>query len=462
MRRRSAIAALVTLAIAAPCAPAAWAPPTGAPTRRRRASAQAHQAAEARAVRRGARTPSRRRPPGKTASVMLADRHRRQGRGRGRRGRCNPRAPRSTRPRSRRSSSSSSSRPRSTTSRRRSRSPTATTSSSKKSRGGPIVNFEGVVRDRVTKKPTARRSRSRSTGGAKPSPTTTGHFEFDDVPAGKHAVTICGRGLHHRHAPRRPSRRASTSRSSTRSSRKEEKRRSDDDPTSRSWSSRRASRRRSSPPRSRSKKGGASPARRATRSRSCRTCPASRARRSARARSSCGARRRRTRASTSTACAIPLLYHGGGLRSTVNSDMVRAIELVARRLRRRVRPRPRRPRHGRHARAAQPTAFTATSSADVIDASAMVEAPHRRQDPRRRRRAQELPRPRSSPLVTSQDVGEFVPIPSYYDAQAKIVRDLGENESRRALPFDVARQAHAHRGQPRPGANAPRRNHHRL
>ena len=49
---------------------------------------------------------------------------------------------------------------------------------------------------------------------------------------------------------------------------------------------------------------------------------------------------------------IPTLYHFGGLRSTVNSEMVSSLQLRARRLRRRARARPRRRHRGRDAQPA--------------------------------------------------------------------------------------------------------------
>jgi hypothetical protein len=124
---------------------------------------------------------------------------------------------------------------------------------------------------------------------------------------------------------------------------------------------------------------------------------------------------------------IPLLYHGGGLRSTINSDMVRAINLA---------PGGWGAEYGRglgglvtiDTRAPRADGFHGYVAGDVIDASAMVEGPI---DSKTRfaiaGRQSYLDRDLS--LVTSQDVGEFIPIPSYYDAQAKVVRDLGENES---------------------------------
>ncbi len=124
---------------------------------------------------------------------------------------------------------------------------------------------------------------------------------------------------------------------------------------------------------------------------------------------------------------IPSLYHGGGLRSTINSDMVRAIDLS---------PGGYGPEYGRglgglvsiDTRAPRADKIHGYVAADIIDASAMLEAPLSG-----RTRAAAAGRvsylDRALNTVTSRDVGEFVPIPSYYDSQLKFVHDLGENES---------------------------------
>jgi TonB family protein len=124
---------------------------------------------------------------------------------------------------------------------------------------------------------------------------------------------------------------------------------------------------------------------------------------------------------------IPLLYHGGGLRSTINSDMVRAIDLA---------PGGYGPEYGRglgglvtiDTRAPRSDKLHGYVAADVIDASAMVEAPisgHTRAAVAARKSYLDG----VLSQVSSKDVTEFVPIPSYYDAQFKIVQDLRENET---------------------------------
>jgi TonB family protein len=124
---------------------------------------------------------------------------------------------------------------------------------------------------------------------------------------------------------------------------------------------------------------------------------------------------------------IPLLYHGGGLRSTVNSDMVRAIDLA---------PGGYGPDFGRglgglvtiDTRPPRSDRIHGYAAADAIDASAMVEAPIG-SSTRVAVAGRKSYLDKALNLFTSKDVGEFVPIPSYYDAQLKISHDLRENES---------------------------------
>lgn len=124
---------------------------------------------------------------------------------------------------------------------------------------------------------------------------------------------------------------------------------------------------------------------------------------------------------------IPLLYHGGGLRSTINSDLVRAIKLS---------PGGYGAEYGGglgglvtiDTRALRTDRVHGYAAADLIDASAMVEAPvakHTRVAVAGRKSYLD----RTLKLFTSKDVGDFIPIPSYYDAQLKITHDLGQNES---------------------------------
>lgn len=124
---------------------------------------------------------------------------------------------------------------------------------------------------------------------------------------------------------------------------------------------------------------------------------------------------------------IPLLYHGGGLRSVFTSDLVRSINLA---------PGGYGSEYGRglgglvtiDSRALRPTGFHGFAAVDVIDSAAMVEAPI---DGSTRiaiaGRKSYLDRTLS--VATSKEVGDFVPIPDYFDGQVKLTHDLGPNES---------------------------------
>lgn len=124
---------------------------------------------------------------------------------------------------------------------------------------------------------------------------------------------------------------------------------------------------------------------------------------------------------------IPLLYHGGGLRSVLTSDLVRTINLA---------PGGYGSEYGRglgglvtiDTRALRPTGFHGFVAADVIDTAAMVEAPIN-SSIRIAIAGRKSYLDRTLNVATSKDVGDFVPIPDYYDAQVKITHDLGPNET---------------------------------
>jgi TonB family protein len=128
---------------------------------------------------------------------------------------------------------------------------------------------------------------------------------------------------------------------------------------------------------------------------------------------------------------IPLLYHGGGLRSVFAGDLVRAINLA---------PGGYGSEYGRglgglvtiDTRALRTTGFHGFVAADVIDSAAMVEAPLSSKT-RIAIAGRKSYLDRSLSLFTSKDVGDFVPIPDYYDAQVKISHDLGQNETLEVL-----------------------------
>jgi TonB family protein len=141
---------------------------------------------------------------------------------------------------------------------------------------------------------------------------------------------------------------------------------------------------------------------------------------------------------------IPALYHVGGLRSTINADLVRSIDLS---------PGSYGAEYGRGLGGLvriemAPIAKEGVHgyvSADVMDTSAMLSAAL---TPRLRLavagRVSYLDRVLAG--VTSQDVGDFVPIPRYDDYQARATYALGPDEEL-ATTF-LASDDHLHRAIP--------------
>ena len=129
---------------------------------------------------------------------------------------------------------------------------------------------------------------------------------------------------------------------------------------------------------------------------------------------------------------VPLLYHGGGYRSILPSNFVKSVELV---------PGGYGPSYGRGLgglvtvamRPLDEDGIHGSAGADVIDASADVRA-------KVADRVHVAAGIRKSYLdtsvnaVTSEDVGNIVPIPRYWDAQARIVYELAPHET---LEFGV-------------------------
>ncbi len=124
---------------------------------------------------------------------------------------------------------------------------------------------------------------------------------------------------------------------------------------------------------------------------------------------------------------VPRLYHDGGYRSIMQSDMVRSVELI---------PGGYGPTYGRglggivsvQLARLDEKGFHGSASADTLDAGASV-----RDDLTDRLHVQLGGR--KSYLdsvvsaVTSQNLGQVVPIPQYYDGQARLVYDLGPHET---------------------------------
>ncbi len=124
---------------------------------------------------------------------------------------------------------------------------------------------------------------------------------------------------------------------------------------------------------------------------------------------------------------IPQLYHTGGFRATVNSDLVRAIDLA---------PGGYGAEYGRglgglvtvDSRALRNDRFHGYISSDVIDTSGLLEVPvGKTTRVAIAGRGSYLNETLS--LFTKEDVSEFVPIPRFFDGQFKIEQDLGENET---------------------------------
>lgn len=124
---------------------------------------------------------------------------------------------------------------------------------------------------------------------------------------------------------------------------------------------------------------------------------------------------------------IPRLYHDGGYRSVVHSDMVRSVELI---------PGGYGAMYGRglggivnvRLRPLDEDGFKGSLAADVIDASAAT----RVKIGDRLRVSAAVRRSHLAdilPLVANDDVGDVVPIPQYYDAQLRVGYELAPHET---------------------------------
>ncbi|MFI5297687.1 MAG: TonB-dependent receptor domain-containing protein [Polyangiales bacterium] len=128
---------------------------------------------------------------------------------------------------------------------------------------------------------------------------------------------------------------------------------------------------------------------------------------------------------------VPMLYHLGGLRSTINSDLVRGIELT---------PGGYGAEYGRglgglvtvETRGLRGDRAHGYAAADAMDASAMIEAPLG-SSTRVAAAARKSYLDDTLSLFTSRDVNDLFPIARYWDAQLRIEQDLRANESLTAL-----------------------------
>jgi TonB family protein len=124
---------------------------------------------------------------------------------------------------------------------------------------------------------------------------------------------------------------------------------------------------------------------------------------------------------------VPRLYHDGGYRSIVNSDFVKSVELV---------PGAYGASYGRGLGGLVTVALKpldedgvhGSVAADTIDAAASVRAKiadkwHVAIAARKSYLDS------TTSLVTSQNVGEYIPIPQFWDGQARVVYDLGAHET---------------------------------
>ena len=124
---------------------------------------------------------------------------------------------------------------------------------------------------------------------------------------------------------------------------------------------------------------------------------------------------------------VPRLYHDGGYRSIVSSDFVKSVELI---------PGGYGAEYGRGLGGLVTVALKpldeegihGSVAADTIDASASVRAKvsdhlHVAIAARKSYLDSVLA------AVTSENVGEYVPIPSYWDGQARVVYDFGSHET---------------------------------
>jgi TonB family protein len=123
---------------------------------------------------------------------------------------------------------------------------------------------------------------------------------------------------------------------------------------------------------------------------------------------------------------VPRLYHDGGYRSIVSSDFVQSVELV---------PGAYGAEYGRGLGGLVTVALKpldeegvhGSVAADTLDASASVRAKLGDWHVAVAARKSYLDSVLSA--VTSENVGQFVPIPRYWDGQARIVYDLGPHET---------------------------------
>ena len=290
---------------------------------------------------------------------------------------------------------------------------------------GPVVNFEGVVRDRVSKRPIAG-AHVAVEGVAETITDDAGHFRFEEVPEGEHVVTISGNGL------------TTVSTEETIEKGKKLEARYALEPQADEASGEEQDDfvvvvvvpkivKEVVSTEIKAEEGRRVPGTGGDTLKVVQNLPGvARAAFGSGALVVWGAAPEDTRVYVD-GVRVPLLYHGGGLRSTIHSDLVRTIDLApggwgveyGRGLGGLVNVTTRAPRADR---------AHGSVSVDVIDSAAMVEVPL--SDTTRLLVAgRKSYLDRTLNWFTKEDVNDFVPIPTYWDGQAKLVHDLGPNET---------------------------------
>jgi TonB family protein len=289
---------------------------------------------------------------------------------------------------------------------------------------GPAINYEGVIRDHDTKKPIAG-LKVRIEGVGETTTDEEGHFEFEEVPIGKHAITISGEGFTTINTEETIVEDKLTEVKYTVTPRAESAPSDESDLEVLVVAPR--IKKEILTTEVKVEEGRRVPGTQGDTLKVVQNLPGvARAAFGSGQLVVWGAAPQDTRVYVD-GVRVPLLYHGGGLRSTINSDMVRAIDLS---------PGGYGAEYGHglgglvtvDTRAPRADGYHGYVAADVIDASAMVEGPLGGKT-RFAIAGRQSYLDRTLKLATSRDVGEFIPIPTYYDAQFKLVQDLGDNES---------------------------------
>jgi hypothetical protein len=289
---------------------------------------------------------------------------------------------------------------------------------------GPVVNFEGVVRNRFTKKPIAGAVVTLD-GTTKATTDDEGHFEFTDVALGKHSVQVAGPGVTPVATEETIEEKKKLTVKYTVEPKEEQK--SDDAADVEVVVIVPKLQKEAASTQIVASEGRRVPGTQGDTLKVVQNLPGvARAAVGSGALVVWGAAPQDTRVYVD-GVRIPLLYHGGGIRATVNSDLVRSLDLV---------PGGYGPEYGRgigglvtiESRTPRSDGFHGYEAADIADASALIEGPLGKKT-RFAIAARRSYLDRVIALTTKQDVSVLFPIPVYYDGQIKLVQDLRENET---------------------------------